>query len=219
MLNIVEKFISISGEAPIMGHPVYLIRFSNCNLKCIYSDTLYKNEINVSLSKDEMINDILLTLRNYPGLKVLFTGGEPLLGERKDIIMSIIQKLKDVDFYIETNGSIKLESNDLANCHYVVDWKSPSSGENESFCIDNLDKLNYKNDCIKFVVSRDDLEWVKESVKFINKTNPFLNLFISGQSGKINLEELADFILKNRLPLKISIQLHKYIWPKIERGV
>ena len=219
MLNIVEKFITISGEAPIIGQPVYLIRFSNCNLNCNYCDTPYKNEVNYAFSKKEMINDILLAVQGYPDIKVLFTGGEPLLSERNDILMSIIEELKDIDFYIETNGSILLDNYELANCFYVVDWKSPSSGENISFCKDNLMQLRSNNDCIKFVVSRNDLEWVKDSIKTINKINPSLNLFISAQSGKINLEELADFILKNRLPLNISIQLHKYIWPKIERGV
>jgi 7-carboxy-7-deazaguanine synthase len=175
--------------------------------------------VNDYFSREELIEDILQVTEDYPEIKVLFTGGEPLLDERKEILMSIIEEMKDIDFYIETNGSIPLDNFSLANCYYVVDWKSPSSGENESFCLENIKKLRLNNDCIKFVVSKDDLEWVKEAIKIINKVNPFLKLFISCQSNNLTLEELANFVLKNRLPVKISIQLHKYIWPNIERGV
>jgi 7-carboxy-7-deazaguanine synthase len=219
MLNIVEKFITISGEAPIIGEPVYLIRFSKCNLNCSYCDTPFKDEVNDYFSREELIEDILLVTEDYPEIKVLFTGGEPLLDERKETLMSIIEEMKDIDFYIETNGSIPLENFSLANCYYVVDWKSPSSAENESFCIDNLKNFRLNNDCIKFVVAKNDFDWVRESIKFINKINPFLKIYISCQSDKLSLEELANFVLKNRLPVKISIQLHKYIWPNIERGV
>jgi len=219
MLPIVEKFLSISGEAPIIGFPSYIVRFSGCNLSCIYCDTMYKNEINDNFTKEELIDEIDNAVSDYPEVKVLFTGGEPMLPERESIILEIIEELDKVDFFIETNGSIELENFILSNCHYIVDWKSPSSGENESFCIENIKNLRINNDCIKFVISRDDFEWVKESIKIAIKLNPFIPIYLQAVYNKLELNELADFILKNRLPVKMSVQLHKYIWKNIERGV
>src|SRR4030042_2813519 len=109
MLNIIEKYITISGEAPIIGYPVYLIRFSSCNLNCSYCDTKYKDEINFSFTEDELIDDINNAIKVNPFLNVLLTGGEPLLDEREDKILNIIKKFKKINFYIETNGSIKIK--------------------------------------------------------------------------------------------------------------
>ncbi len=219
MIDLVEKYITIGGEAPLIGSPVYLIRLSGCNLNCIYCDTPYKNEINDHFTLKELQDDITSTIKEYPDLKILFTGGEPLINERQDELISIIKELDKIDFYVETNGSICIANFSLSNCYYVVDWKSPSSGQNESFCIENLKKLRIDKDCIKFVIGKEDLEWLKEAINVIHRINPFVPLYIAPQWNKMTLEEVAEFILKNRLPLKLSFQLHKYIWPLRERGV
>ena len=228
MFEIVERFLTISGEAPIIGEPVYLIRFSNCNLQCSYCDTSYYNEINEILSLDEMKTIITNCVDNYSNLKILLTGGEPLLGDRRESIFNLINSLEYVDFYIETNGSIEITNFDMENCHFILDWKSPSSGMGENFFIDNLNRLRIDNDCIKFVVTDEDFDWLKDVIDIIEKINPFLPLYVSPQSYnykidnnsyKNQLELIADFILKNHLPLKMSIQLHKIIWQNKDRGV
>jgi 7-carboxy-7-deazaguanine synthase len=221
MIEIVERFITISGEAPIIGEPIYLVRFSKCNLDCSYCDTMYKNEVNECLSVEELKADIIEKINDYPELKVLFTGGEPLLGERQEKLLKIIEDLKYINFYIETNGSIPITNFNLPNCHFVADWKAPSSGEEDDldFCIENLRHYRIDEDCIKFVISRYDLEWLKDVIRVIEKMNPFLPLYVSAQWGEITLKEIADFILINKLPLKISIQLHKIIWEPEMRGV
>jgi len=218
MLNIIEKYITISGEAPIIGYPVYLIRFSGCNLNCSYCDTKYKDEINFKFTEDELIDDINNIIKVNPYLNVLLTGGEPLLEERQDKILNIIKKFKKINFYIETNGSIKIKNFKLNNIFYVIDWKAPSSN-NENFIIENLRYMRKTNDCIKFVVSKEDLNWLLEKINFLKENFNEIPLFVSGQTGRINLEELSNFIIKNKLPLKLSIQLHKIIWPDRERGV
>ena len=219
MLEVVEKYITIGGEAPLIGFPIYLFRFSYCNLDCVYCDTPYKNEINYNFSIKELSGDISNKIKQYSDLKILFTGGEPLLEERQQKLLSIIKDLKNIDFYIETNGSIKIKNFKLSNCFFIIDWKSPSSGFADTFCMENLKFLRIEKDCIKFVVNKNDFEWVKEAVKIIKKINPFIPLYISPQIKKITLEEIADFILKNKLPLRLSFQLHKYIWPEKTRGV
>ena len=77
-----EKFFTLSGEAPNMGMPIFLIRFSGCNLNCSYCDTTYHKEINENLSHEELHRLVVEATTEYSGVSVLFTGGEPLLGER-----------------------------------------------------------------------------------------------------------------------------------------
>ena len=219
MINLVEKYITIAGELPMTGMPIYLLRFSGCNLNCTYCDTPYKDEINDSFTKEELIDDIVNETNQYPDLKVLFTGGEPLLGDRQQKLISIIKELENIDFYIETNGSIELDNLSLANCYYIIDWKSPSSGHVDSFCFDNLKYLRIDKDCIKLIINKNDFEWVKEVIKIVQKTNPFIPLYLSAQWNKLKLDEAVGFILKNRLPVRLSIQMHKIIWHEKSRRV
>ncbi|OHD17081.1 MAG: hypothetical protein A2086_06270 [Spirochaetes bacterium GWD1_27_9] len=219
MLEIVEKFITISGEAPTIGEPIFLIRLSGCNLTCSYCDTTYNNEVNEYISSDNLKNEIIENVQDFPELKVLFTGGEPLLKERQEDIFAIINDLKYINFYIETNGSVPITNFTLPNCYFVADWKSPTSKNEIDFYLDNLKHFRIDKDCIKFVVSKDDLHWLKTKISHINKINPFLPLYVSPQFNKITLEEIADFIIKNKLPLKMSFQFHKIIWPLKDRGV
>ena len=161
MFQLVEKIITLGGEAPLIGMPIYLIRFTGCNLECSYCDTNYKNEINDQFTFKELVDDI------FNKAKVLFTGGEPLLNDRQDELINVISELENIDFYIETNGSIKINNFNLTNCYYVIDWKSPSSGNEDSFFIENLHKLRLEKDCIKFVINNYDFNWLKETIKII----------------------------------------------------
>ena len=216
MLNIVERFISISGEAPIIGQPVYFYRFSGCNLNCRYCDTNYKEEVNLELTEDEIIEDIRGEIKNYPILKVIFTGGEPLLGGRQDKLFYIIEKLPEIEFYIETNGAVEIIKSGLSNCHFVCDYKGPVSGECGSFKEINLEKMDPERDCLKFVIAEDDLEWFADKVGEVSRKLP---IYASPVYGKLNLDVLTKFILDRKLPVNISIQLHKIIWPNVDRGV
>jgi 7-carboxy-7-deazaguanine synthase len=212
MLPIVQRCITLGGEAPIGGMPVYLVRFSGCNLACTYCDTPELREVNATLSEDELHDDIARTIKQYPYLKVLFTGGEPLFHKRQAVLVAIMSRLSDISFYIETNGSIDIKNTSLPHSHYICDIKTPSSGHEDSFLQDNLRKLRPDNDCIKFVVDSFDLLWVKEKLKNIQLTNPLLPVYISPVWGKIEPRTLASFILENRLQASLSLQLHKIIW-------
>jgi 7-carboxy-7-deazaguanine synthase len=219
MFDIVEKFITLSGEAPMIGSPVFLIRFSNCNLNCAYCDTGYHTEVNEVLSIDALKSEISGTIASYPALKILFTGGEPLLNGRQDALLNIIESFPDTEFYIETNGSVLITDLSHHNSHYVMDWKTPSSGNPDCFNRDNLKDIRITHDCIKFVLNHADLEWVKEKICFIQRIIPKLPMYLSPQWGDIGLKDLAEFILSNKLPASLSLQLHKMIWGKDARGV
>jgi len=218
MFGICEKYITIGGEAPIIGEPMYLIRFSGCNLSCSYCDTYYKDEVQYQMSFEDIIEDVEQIVKIYPDIKVLFTGGEPLLNKKEILINKVAEHFDYLNFYIETNGSIEISDFSNKNVHYVVDWKTPSSGYTNSFCKENVKNLRMYNDCVKFVVGEEDLDWTRDKIDYILKRNPFISIYLSPQWGKIELPRLADFIINNRLPVKMSIQLHKIIWGD-RRGV
>lgn len=201
------------------GDPVYIIRFSGCNLDCCYCDTKYNIEENETLSVSELENIILDQVKKYNNLKILFTGGEPLLNDREDKIIDIINNCPNVEFYIETNGSIEVNSKAPNNCHYISDWKSPSSGEEQSFLDSNIQSLVPGRDCIKFVIDKSDLKWLISKIEIVKDVNPNLQLYVSPQWDGIEFKQLAEFIVKNRLDISLSIQIHKIIWPPELRGV
>jgi 7-carboxy-7-deazaguanine synthase len=218
-LSVSEKFFTIAGEAPITGEPVYLIRFSGCNLSCAYCDTKYAHEAREEISTAELHETIVAAAERYRGVKFLLTGGEPLLGERQGLLSGIIRSLPGYMFYVETNGSIEIEDLSLSNCSYVVDMKTPSSGHEHSFATNNFHRLRPEIDCIKIVLNENDLGWVRVKLASISEENPDLPVYLSPQWNGISLEKLADFVLSNKLQSRISIQLHKMIWGADAKGV
>ncbi len=218
MFDIVEKFITLSGEAPVPGRPVLLVRFAGCNLSCTYCDTPYRDEVNETMSLSDLQTLIVNETASYPGLSVLLTGGEPLFNDRTGSILELVKGLPSIDFYIETNGSCEIPSTELSNIHFVPDWKAPSSGHGESFLTSNLDAMKPGRDCIKFIIAADDLGWTLSTIKFLSGSHPGLDLYISPQWGKITAGECAEFIINNRLPVSLSMQVHKIIWGE-RRGV
>ncbi len=217
--KIVERFFTLSGEAPTAGQPMYLIRFSGCNLNCSYCDTSNRNEINEQLTFTQLSDEIAKVQKEYPGAFILFTGGEPLLNERMQAISQLAAKHCDTLFYVETNGSIFIQDYGKGNLRYVVDWKTTSSGEGESFCTANIKKLRAGLDCIKIVVDKNDLSHVISMIDKIKKYNAGLDIYLSPQTGKIELKDLASFITDNRLDSRLSLQLHKIIWGLDATGV
>jgi 7-carboxy-7-deazaguanine synthase len=219
MLSLVEKYITLGGEAPIMGHPVYLIRFSGCNLNCTFCDTPYKDEENIRLSAADLIADIQTHARKNPQLLILFTGGEPLLSERRESLVHIIRTLPQLHFYIETNGTLLIPKIDFPHCHYVVDWKAPSAGAALPFAETNLTSLKSDKDCIKMVITAEDFEWAKAAIEQIKHSSPRLPIYLSAVWRQLKLSRLAEFIITQKLPVSLSVQLHKLIWGEKARGV
>ena len=218
LLPIVERFITLSGEAPTIGQPMYLVRFSGCNLRCRYCDTQYNTEISEVLSAEQLCQDIENVRMSYPGLIILFTGGEPLLGYRCEMVTEMARQLVGTQCYVETNGSILIDKNVPDNLYYVLDWKTPSAGGGDTFCEDNLTRMRATHDVIKFVADDSDLDWTLERIRQIHSKNENIRIYLSPQTGRIELPKLADFILQNRLNVSMSVQLHKIIWGE-KRGV
>ena len=216
-MRVVEKFVSINGEGLRSGELAVFIRFANCNLRCSYCDTKYSfiNPIYTEESIDELVKYVKST-----GVKnVTLTGGEPLIqNEIKELMIELSNIGNRIE--IETNGSINIAPYlNIPNVTFTLDYKLKGSGMEMYMDLTNYDLLR-KNDVIKFVVSDyDDLEKTKEIIKkydLINKAN----CLISPVWGRIEFEEIVNFLNDNKLnDVKMQLQIHKIIWDKDKRGV
>lgn len=216
-MRVVEKFVSINGEGLRSGELAVFIRFANCNLRCSYCDTKYSfiNPIYTEESIDELVKYVKST-----GVKnVTLTGGEPLIqNEIKELMIELSNIGNRIE--IETNGSINIAPYlNIPNVTFTLDYKLKGIGMEKYMDLTNYDLLR-KNDVIKFVVSDyDDLEKTKEIIKkydLINKAN----CLISPVWGRIEFEEIVNFLKDNKLnDVKMQLQIHKIIWDKDKRGV
>ncbi len=212
-----------------MGTPATFVRLSECNLRCVYCDTKYAFEKRKKLS----LAEILCQVRAMKNTLVICTGGEPLLQENRSLPLILSQEGYRV--VIETNGAVALYraeeiSDDIRkNLHYVVDIKCPCSNMEKSDILEQNADLLTDGDEIKCVVAdREDVLFSFQKIDKIKRTicDKKINIILSPVFGKMDLKELAEYVLTNQtlventmLTLKMGIQLHKYIWPDIDRGV
>jgi 7-carboxy-7-deazaguanine synthase len=211
-LVVCETFASLMGESTRAGVPAYFIRLTGCNLRCRYCDTAYAYEG----GREMTVAALVEMVRVQPHRLVLVTGGEPLLQAETPVLLT---DLLDAGFTIclETNGSRPIGSLD-ARVHRILDVKGPGSGMTEHNDWRNLDLLTSRDE-VKFVVSdRSDFTW---ALKVIDRHGLAgrLPVLISPVFGQVGLKEAAAWILASGLPLRLNLQLHKYIWGPEVRGV
>jgi len=213
MLNISEIFCSIQGESSYSGLPCIFIRLAGCNLRCDYCDTTYSHESDNNLSQSE----ILKKIKTFEPVKLVeITGGEPLLQPEVYGLFEILNQ-NDYTILLETNGSILL---DIIpdNITKIVDFKCPGSGEEKSFLLENLEYINKEKDEIKFVLTDNyDYNWAKDLILKYNIQN--YKILFSPVSDKLVPQDLAKWIIEDKLNVRMQIQLHKIIWDKDKRGV
>ncbi len=205
-----EIFLSIQGESMSVGFPTIFVRFTGCNLRCTYCDTTYAYEEGKEMSPDEVFEEI----KRLHYKRVCITGGEPLLQEELDILLAL---LEDYTVTIETNGAVSIKDLRLNEGHsFVMDMKVPSSRCSDFMVLDNFDFLRNKDE-IKFVIGdRKDYNWAKEIIEN-NYSNGIITF--SPVFGKINYEDMVNWILADRLEVRFQIQLHKLIWGIYKTGV
>jgi 7-carboxy-7-deazaguanine synthase len=213
-LKVNEIFFSIQGESSYAGRPCAFVRLTGCNLRCIYCDTQYAYEEGTWLEIPEIVRRVSL----FNCRLVEITGGEPLIQEQTP---ELIGTLLDQAFTVllETNGSQDIGVID-ERCIRILDIKCPSSGESERNRLENLDVLT-PNDELKFVIgSRPDYEYAKFILStFLPDRNHLKPPLLSPVSGKIDTQTLAQWILQDRLDVRLQLQLHKLIWDPERRGV
>jgi 7-carboxy-7-deazaguanine synthase len=204
-LKVTETFVSIQGEADAVGWPTLFIRLTGCPLRCVYCDTQYSFYGGEWRTFDEL----LVIARESSVRHVCVTGGEPLA---QKACLELLTALCDSGYSVslETSGALDVARVD-PRVSRVVDLKTPESGEGKRNMLGNLDVLT-SHDQLKFVLcSRADYEWARDLLRERAAQLPAQVLF-SPAWGQVEPRDLADWILADRLPVRLQVQLHKYLW-------
>jgi 7-carboxy-7-deazaguanine synthase len=211
-MKVCEIFTSIQGESSYAGMPCTFIRMTGCNLRCSYCDTTYAYEE----GSDQLPLQIMDQVKKAGIRFVEITGGEPLLQAEVHDLTDLLLK-EGYSVLIETNGSMHIGDVDK-RAVIVLDLKAPGSGMSDRMDFANLTIIR-KHDEIKFVLTdRLDYEWAKRVVhdyQLINRCH----VLLSPAYGILPPEKLAQWMLSDRLPARLNLQLHKYIFGPEKRGV
>ena len=212
MLIVNETFFSIQGEGTRAGQPCVFLRLTGCPLRCTWCDTKYAFHEGSRRSED----DVFAELQAFPCRLLTLTGGEPL---SQPAAFPFVTRLLDAGWQVlvETSGHVALEPLD-PRAVAILDVKCPGSGETHQMEWRNLDLLK-PTDEVKFVIAgRPDYEWARDLVKErgLDARCPVL---FSPVHGQLEAGTLGRWILDDGLPVRLQVQLHKFLWPGVERGV
>lgn len=210
-----EKFLSIQGESTHAGRLCYFIRLAGCNLSCAYCDTLYAQD--ATFGQPETVASLLAAVRDSGCRLVEITGGEPLTSAAcPELCAALVNDGFEV--LVETNGSL-----DVAvlpeKVIKIVDCKTPSSGEAGKMLAENYMRLSERDE-IKFVIAdRNDYEYSLEVINRHQLDRWGGTLIFSAAWGALEPETLAEWMVADRAPARLQLQMHKYIWGPEKKGV
>ncbi|MEW6386661.1 MAG: radical SAM protein [Thermodesulfobacteriota bacterium] len=211
-LKVWETFFSLLGESTRAGLPAFFIRLAGCNLRCRYCDTPYAYEG----GRETSVAALVQAARSHPPNLVLVTGGEPLLQtDTPDLLAALLEAGFTV--LLETNGSRPIQG--MADrVHLILDVKCPGSGMAGQNHWRNLEELR-AGDEVKFVISdQEDFTWALEVIRKYRLVDR-VPVLISPVFGEVPPPAAAAWILASGLPLRLNLQLHKYIWGPEAQGV
>jgi len=211
-LRIIEVYPSIQGESTWAGLACVFVRLAGCNLRCTWCDS----EFTFTGGEHRSISDVVQEACSYEIDMVEVTGGEPLAQRQAIPLMEqLLARGKTV--LLETSGSLDVSAVP-EGVHIIMDLKCPDSGEEQANRWANLDHLEETAE-IKFVIaSRKDYDWAKNACDEHDLSRRFEVLF-SPVYGQIDPAEMVEWIVADRLKVRLQIQMHKVIWPPDARGV
>lgn len=209
MLYIDEVFTSIQGESTSAGEPCIFVRLHGCPFSCSYCDQPQNDETRTRISSGNIVDRVA----KHRWIKnVCITGGEPLIyDEVVPIAMELLHKGFKVS--IETSGCIPITPCDYRRSYkYVMDIKCPSSGMQEKNVFNNLRYLQF-NDEVKFVIKdKEDYEYMKKVLKKYRTSATILASPMTDKNGELIIgKKLVDWILRDKLNIRVSPQIHKYL--------
>lgn len=226
-MQITEIYRSIQGESSFTGLPCTFVRLTACNLRCTWCDSEYTFTGGKKMSPAEVEQEVV---RLSPSGLVEFTGGEPMLQERE--LVPLMERLLTLGYMLllETSGERPLENVPKA-VHKIVDVKCPGSGEVGSFRQSNLQTLTARDE-IKFVLAnRADYEFARDFLHQYKPVIPMHNIIFSPAFTQVPSREratsncqldprlLAEWLLQDKLNVRLGLQIHKFIWDPAAKGV
>jgi 7-carboxy-7-deazaguanine synthase len=212
-LVIHEIYASIQGESTFAGLPCTFVRTTGCNLRCTWCDTPQAFYGGTRMAR----TDVLSRALSLATPLVEVTGGEPLL---QPGVVPLLRELCDAGktVLLETSGERDVSKVDR-RVHKIMDLKAPGSGESHRNLWSNLEHVG-ASDEIKFVLAdRADYEWMRETVRSRSLAERTPNLLASAVFGKLATRDLVAWVLDDKLPVRVQLQMHKYIWPPDATGV
>jgi len=213
MLTVNEIFCSIQGESTYVGQPCAFVRLTACDLRCSWCDTPYA----FFEGRKQSIDEVIAAVRAFGCRLVEVTGGEPLLQED---VYGLMEGLLAAGFtvLVETGGHrniARVPDGVVA----IVDVKCPGSGEAARFDRDNIARLR-AHDEVKFVIKdRADYEFARETMARCDLASRVAAVLFSPVHGVLEPRDLAGWVLADHLPVRVQLQVHKYIWGPDARGV
>ena len=204
-MRISEIFFSLQGETGRVGLPTVFVRLTGCPLRCNYCDTTYAFSGGQTMTLDA----ILAEVARYAPRYVTVTGGEPLAQKNCQLLL---RTLCDAGYEVslETGGALDVSSVD-SRVVKVLDIKTPASGEADKNLWSNLEHLD-PHDEIKFVLCDEaDYQWARQVLQE-HQLERRCEVLFSPAQGQLAARDVAEWILRDRLPVRLQVQLHKLLW-------
>ena len=212
-LTINEIYHSIQGESTWTGLPCVFVRLTFCDLRCNYCDTEYAFYEGTKRTLGEITDAVLA----YKCPLVEITGGEPLLQKN---VLPLMTMLADAErtVLLETSGAHDISLVD-PRVHRIMDLKTPGSGELNRNLLSNIAHLTQRDEVKCVIGSRDDYEWSRTQLREHTLDARCHAVLFSPIFGRIDPQEIVEWILADNLPVRFQLQLHKFIWTPTQRGV
>jgi 7-carboxy-7-deazaguanine synthase len=209
--KVCEIFKSIQGESTWTGLVCSFVRLSGCNLQCTYCDTTYASDDFTFMSKEEIVKSVW----SHRTTLVEITGGEPLIEQSTPSLCDAFLA-RGYTVLVETNGSMDISV--LSDkCIRIIDVKCPGSGMGDSFLQSNIDYITSKDELKYVLSSHDDFSWALEHIRR-HSLHSKCTIIFSPNLAAISASECASWILDANAPVRLGLQLHKWIWGD-KRGV
>jgi len=232
-LRLIEHYVSTQGEGPHAGKATQFVRFAGCSMRCPGwpCDTPFAIEPRVFMKEggsykqtvQELVSSCVEKREETGAWRICLTGGEPFL-QKKDLMDELTEALVELDFEIEafSNGSFVYSPIALYNVNFMMDWKLNGSGEGDSFLVERtINALNLgTGDGIKFVCKDEDD--FKQAIKVWNtlkdEVDPGLIFWVGAAWDVFPESRIVELVLENKLPWRLNVQVHNFIWPANERA-
>lgn len=209
-LRVSEIFHSLQGESTRAGLPTVFVRLTGCPLRCTWCDTDYA----FSGGETMTLGDVLIEVARHGARQVCVTGGEPLA---QKACLPLLAALCDAGYSVslETSGALDISAID-PRVSRIMDLKAPASGEADKNRWDNLARLTERDELKIVLADESDYAWARQAILERN-LEAICPVLLSPVAGKLDPKQLAEWVLRDRLPVRVQLQLHKIIWGA-ERG-